>query len=134
MKNKEHEDIQGLEKLINLPFHPARVRWERSAPAQGGNWSLDAMLWFTIDDANAIANQSKRLPGPVKLRRKVAQWLPSPLRERYSDGASDDVLVPVDGIAIEQTLFANPQKSRLLNGAALVLPEQGIVYLSLYTI
>jgi len=37
-------DIEGLRRLVNLPYEPSSVKWTTEKFAQGDKWGLSALL------------------------------------------------------------------------------------------
>jgi hypothetical protein len=126
-------DIEGLERLINLPCRPIDVKWATSTRAGSDNWSLRVVLHFAVDDLQSILRGAAD-PGGKKgyMSPEQLAWMPESVRASAVPSRSEELLV-VDAIPIGIEQFAAPKKSPLIQGTALVFLKQNLVYLGLYT-
>ena len=115
-------DVSGLERLIDLPKNVARVRWERTQ--KHGDSSLVAVAWLSRSDVEPLIRESPKLDvqSPVTIPRELLD-----AHETESHPSSQ-----WRGVSIEPRAFANPKKSGLLNGFAVVVADSGFVYVALY--
>jgi hypothetical protein len=127
-------DVDGLERLINLPYRPLEVKWAPREQPDRNDWSLRALLRFSADDLQRILKAAGDL-GARKASMSAEQlsWMPEAIRaETNSQGANAD-LIPVDAVSIAVEQFTDSKKSPLLQGTALVFVKHNLVYLGLYT-
>ena len=121
-------DVAGLAQLINLPKDPVSVRWERRS--RHGDSSLAAVVEMQAVDMESVLKSSRRLDvqTPVALDAETARLLfPAQVATRESDAGFKLV-----GISIEPSFFVNEKKSGLLNGKAVVLAADKLVFVTLY--
>jgi len=126
-------DIAGLERLINLPYRPSAVRWETSTRPGGNDWSLTALLTFQPREAQALLAAPSGDAGTLRVAPEHLAWFPVAVRERHPAPADGGAVAMPEARSLGPLPFAAARKSPLLNGAALVFPADGLVYLVLYT-
>jgi hypothetical protein len=127
-------DIEGLERLINLPFRPLDVKWETSTQAGRSDWSLRVLLHFRSEHLQQILKGAGDL-GSKRGHMSLEQlsWMPDSVRAETDASGVDKELIPVDALTIGIEQFAAPGRSPLIHGRALVFDRHNLVYLGLYT-
>ena len=128
-------DVEGLERLINLPCRPIEVKWTTATQPGRDDWSLRVLLRVSADDLQQILKRAgddsstrKALMSPEQLA-----WMPEPVRSETDTSGAKAGLIQVDAIPISVDQFAAPSKSPLIQGTALVFEKHNLVYLGLYT-
>jgi hypothetical protein len=122
-------DIAGLAKLINVPNTTLSARWEHRTDHGGA--SLAAVMQVEPSDVKNILNTSRKLDlqTPTDLDDQTARLL---MPSRMA-GSSPGTGLKLSGVNVDPSLFVNDRKSGLLNGKAVVLVGEGLVFVSLYT-
>jgi len=117
-------DVQGLERLVDLPKEVARVRWEHIH--KNNQSSLRAVVWLPRPGIESLLRESPKLDvqSPVTID---AALLGDEARRTGQEVSSQ-----WEGVNIEPRVFVNRTKSGLLNGVATAVADQGFVYLALY--
>jgi len=135
-KTVTNTDVEGLSRLINLPYAPTSVRWRTEKFEHGGNWGLSALLLLKGEDIDKLMQAAETLPNcrPKVPRQVLATWFPAGARPEVTGaGATANEMVAVDAICIRPTPFTMPEKSPAIHGNALVFGKHGLVFLDLYT-
>ncbi|MDX2019445.1 MAG: hypothetical protein SF187_04340 [Deltaproteobacteria bacterium] len=126
------EDVKRLEHFIRLPAPPDGVRWLKEPQPGGGDLSLTAALRFGPQAIAKVLEGSQPFDVQpiVRISRELAvALLPEPLHKGLGDGAT----VAVPGTAVQPNLFISPETSSFIHGRAVVMKDEGIVLLSLFT-
>ena len=127
-------DVEGLERLINLPCRPIEVKWTTAAQPGRDDWSLRVLLRVSADDLQQILKRADD-SGERRAHMSPEQlaWMPETVRSETKASDAKAGLIQVDAIPISVDQFAAPSKSPLLQGTALVFEKHNLVYLGLYT-
>lgn len=127
-------DIEGLERLINLPSRPLEVKWTTTAQAGRDDWSLRVVLHFAAEDLQRILQHAGDSGGRKgHMSPEQLAFMPEAVRAEANGTGGNTGLVAVDAVPIGVEQFAAPTKSPLLQGTALVFEKHNLVYLGLYT-
>lgn len=127
-------DIEGLERLINIPSRPLDVKWTTTTQPGRDDWSLRVVLHFAADDLQRIlerAGDTGHKRGHIFAEQLA--WMPEAVRAETKTSGGNTDLISVDAVPIGVEQFAAPTKSPLLQGTALVFEKHNLVYLGLYT-
>ena len=128
-------DPVALAKLIRLPFPPKSVRWETVERAAGTDWALTALITGDPAQVQALVKASPaRSSTGASIAKAHAPWFPADvISRRQRSGSGTAERVAVEAVRMDVAPFVDPQRSPLTNGTAVVFEEEGLVYLSLFT-
>lgn len=125
------EDVKRLEHFIKLPAPPEGVRWLKEPQPGGGDLSLTAALRFGPQAIAMVLEGSQPFDVQpiVRISRELAVALLPESMQALGDGAT----VALQGTAVQPNLFISPETSSFIHGRAVVMKDEGIVLLSLFT-
>ena len=126
------EDVKRLERFIKLPAPPDGVRWLKEPQPGGGDFTLTAALRFGPEAIAKVLEGS--LPFDVQPTARISRelavaLLPEPMHKALGNGAT----VALRGTAVQPNLFISPETSSFIHGRAVVMKNEGVVLLTLFT-
>ena len=79
-KTPPMDDVEELERIIKLPFHPEEATWrETDLNAPNGEKKLTVVLKFLPEDANKIVAQAEKYKPAESLDIDAEDWFPAEL-------------------------------------------------------
>ena len=74
------DDVEELERIIKLPFHPEEATWrETDLNALNGEKKLTVVVQFLSEDANKIVEQVEKYKPAVASDIDAEDWFPAEL-------------------------------------------------------
>jgi len=127
-------DEAALARLITLPHKPIAVQWKTSKPANGGNWSLTALIELSPADVADVLANTRRLKRQPRISQQFLAWFPKSVREKYKAvPPRSDGFILVDAVPISPERFLANDRSPLTQGTVDVFEAERLVYLNLFT-
>ena len=85
--NSVKNDVDELEMIVKMPFHPVDADWREETPAKPANdraaapaaKKLVAILRFSRDDADKIAAQAEKYKAATPATINTERWFPAEL-------------------------------------------------------
>ena len=113
--NSVKNDVDELEMIIKMPFHPEDADWREDAMGKTGNdrvpgptdKKLVAILRFVKEDADKIVAQAEKHKAPTPAIINTESWFPSELIAQ-SQTSGDETL---KGLTYAANDFYNPPYS-----------------------
>ena len=79
-KTPPMDDVEELERIIKLPFHPEEATWrETDLNASNGEKKLTVVLKFLSEDANNLVAQAEKYKPAVASDIDAEDWFPAEL-------------------------------------------------------
>ena len=79
-KTPPMDDIEELERIIKLPFHPEEATWrETDLKTSNGEKKLIVVVQFLSEDANKIVEQAEKYTPAVAVEVDAEDWFPAEL-------------------------------------------------------
>ncbi len=79
-KTPPKDDVEELERIIKLPFHPEEAIWrETDLNASKGEKKLTVVLKFLAEDASKIVEQAEKYKPAASVDIDAEDWFPAEL-------------------------------------------------------